>query len=104
VPVGIRYWKYSPDGKGAPGGQPGWFSLPIGDDDGDNVIIVTVQDGGIGDLDGVANGDIYDPGAPGIGAERAEEVPALMPLGIAALIGLLSVIVTSRIRRIKKGK
>ena len=102
VPVGTLYWKFSPDGSGAPGGQPGWFSLPIGDDDGDNVIIVTVQDGGIGDLDGVANGEIHDPGAPGIRAGQAEQLPALMPLGIAALVGVLAILATSAIVSMRK--
>jgi len=33
--------------------------------DGDEIIIITLQDGGIGDGDGIINGVISDPGAPG---------------------------------------
>jgi hypothetical protein len=33
-----------------------WVALPVGSDDGDNVITVTLTDGGQGDADGVANG------------------------------------------------
>jgi hypothetical protein len=71
----------------------------MGSNDGDNVITITLQDGGIGDADGVANGKIVDLGGPGVPGAR---VPALTPLGIAALIGLLSIIAMSTIVRIKK--
>jgi len=40
----------------------GWSSLPIGSNDGDEVITITKTDGGVGDADGVANGVITDPG------------------------------------------
>jgi parallel beta-helix repeat protein len=56
MPVGTQYWKYQ-TGKG-------WYQIPIGDDDGDNVITITLKDGGLGDADG-ANGVIVDPGGPG---------------------------------------
>jgi hypothetical protein len=52
-----------------------WVALPVGSDDGDNVITVTLTDGGQGDADGVVNGVITDPGGPAI------------PLRIAALWG-----------------
>jgi hypothetical protein len=45
-----------------------WAALPVGDDDGDNVITITLTDGGQGDADGVANGVITDPGGPAIPA------------------------------------
>jgi hypothetical protein len=57
VPIGSQYWKYH---QGV-----GWFSIPIGSDDGDNMITITLTDGGTGDADGSANGIIVDPGAPG---------------------------------------
>jgi outer membrane protein assembly factor BamB len=57
MPVGTQYWKYQ-TGKG-------WYQIPIGDDDGDNVITITLTDGGVGDGDGQANGVIVDPGGPG---------------------------------------
>jgi hypothetical protein len=59
IPAGTQYWKY----------QNGvWYQLPdslVGDNDGDNVLTITLTDGGIGDADGVANGVIVDPGGPG---------------------------------------
>lgn len=55
VPVGTKWWKYQ---SGA------WYSLPIGSDDGDNTITITLADGGTGDEDTVA-GQITDPGGPG---------------------------------------
>ncbi|MFC1933418.1 choice-of-anchor U domain-containing protein, partial [Chloroflexota bacterium] len=62
VAEGIEYWKCQ-------GGE--WIQLPVGDDDGDNVITITLTDGGAGDTDGIANGTIQDPGGPAI--------PALVP-------------------------
>ncbi|MFN7919423.1 MAG: NHL repeat-containing protein [Bryobacteraceae bacterium] len=38
----------------------------IGSDDGDNVLTLTITDGGFGDADGAANGTIIDPGGAGI--------------------------------------
>ena len=58
TPVGTQYWKYhTPEG---------WYQIPIGDDDGDNVITIQLTDGGLGDDDGEANGIIVDVGGPGI--------------------------------------
>jgi hypothetical protein len=57
VPVGSVWWKYQ-------GGS--WYWLPIGDDDGDDTITVTLTDGGQGDADLTVNGQIIDPGGPGL--------------------------------------
>lgn len=43
-----------------------WLVLPVGSDDGDNVITITLTDGGQGDADGVANGVVSDPGGPAV--------------------------------------
>jgi hypothetical protein len=59
MPVGTQYWKC----------QNGtWINCTslLGDDDGDNVLTLTLTDGGLGDADGVANGTIVDPGGPGV--------------------------------------
>jgi hypothetical protein len=57
VPLGSQYWKC----------QTGvWRQVPIGDDDGDNVITIQLRDGGTYDGDGLANGQIVDPGGLGI--------------------------------------
>jgi hypothetical protein len=58
VPVGTQYWKYHAS-------EGGWIQIPMGSDDGDNVITITLQDGGLGDDDGECNGEIVDPGGPG---------------------------------------
>jgi hypothetical protein len=39
----------------------------MGSDDGDNVITITLEDGGLGDDDGECNGVIVDSGGPGVG-------------------------------------
>jgi hypothetical protein len=43
-----------------------WLVLPVGSDDGDNVITITLTDGGPGDADGAANGVVTDPGGPAV--------------------------------------
>ncbi len=43
----------------------------VGSDDGDNVLTLTVTDGGLGDADGVANGQISDPGGVAVPAGPA---------------------------------
>ena len=60
VPVGTQYWKYHADS--------GWYRImPVGDDDGDNIITFNLIDGTWGhDDDGEANGVIVDQGGPGV--------------------------------------
>ena len=65
VPVGSRWWKVDDAGN--------WYSIPIGSDDGDNTVTVTLEDGGIGDSDGSINGIITDPS--GIGFFREDRKP-----------------------------
>jgi uncharacterized repeat protein (TIGR01451 family) len=59
VPVGTQYWKYHAS-------EGGWIQIRMGSDDGDNVITITLVDGGLGDDDGTANGVIVAQGGPGI--------------------------------------
>ena len=94
IPTTAQYWKYNTSS-----GE--WYQIPIGSNDGDNIITITLQDGGIGDNDGVENGIISDPGAPGVPSApptpppkpikpASVPVPAFTPPGIIALIGLLA--------------
>jgi hypothetical protein len=57
VPAGSVWWKYQ-------GGS--WSSLPIGSDNGDNIITITLIDNGKGDED-PTSGLIIDDGGPGPG-------------------------------------
>ena len=59
IPTTAEYWKYNTSS-----GE--WYQIPIGSNDGDNIITIMLQDGGIGDNDGATNGIISDPGAPGV--------------------------------------
>jgi uncharacterized repeat protein (TIGR01451 family) len=61
VPVGTEYWKYH-------AAEGGWIRIPMGSDDGDNILTITLVDGGLGDDDGIANGLIVDQGGPGVRA------------------------------------
>ncbi|NIX01564.1 MAG: hypothetical protein GWN13_25670, partial [Phycisphaerae bacterium] len=57
VPQGTMYCKYGPTPNNT---EPHYYLIPIGSDDGDNVIWITITDGGIGDNDLTVNGVIID--------------------------------------------
>ena len=66
LPVGTQYWKYGPTPSNP---TDHWYQLPIGDDDGDKIITITLVDGGLGDDNVVApDGVIVDQGGPGFPA------------------------------------
>jgi uncharacterized repeat protein (TIGR01451 family) len=76
VLVGTQYWKYHAS-------EGGWVQIPMGSDDGDNVITITLVDGGLGDDDGTANGVIVDQGGPGmslgISVNKVADPPDVAP-------------------------
>jgi outer membrane protein assembly factor BamB len=57
MPKSTQYWK-------CVNGE--WVDCTslLGSNDGDNIITLTITDGGLGDADGLANGTIVDPGGP----------------------------------------
>ncbi len=63
VPTNATLWKHGPTTANP---VPQWYQVPFGDNDGDNVIIVQFQDGGVGDNDLTANGVIMEPSGIGI--------------------------------------
>jgi hypothetical protein len=65
MPTGTQYWKCI-------NGQ--WVNVTslLGDNDGDNVLTLTLTDGGLGDADGFTNGTIVDPGGPAIAQAQAQ--------------------------------
>lgn len=62
VPVGFQYWKYGPT---LDDPTDHWYQVPVESDDGDNVIVFSLQDGGLGDDDLTCDGKIEDQGGPG---------------------------------------
>ena len=56
VPIGTKWWKYH---------NNTWSPMDIGDDDGDNVITVALQDGRTPDDEDTTPGQITDQGGPG---------------------------------------
>ncbi len=102
VPVGTEYWKFGPT---ASNPFDHWYRIPMGSDDGDNVITITLTDGGPGDDDLVANGQIVDQGGPGwpspgsgTGGRSVTAFPALWA-GIAAAAALGIAGAFARVRR-----
>jgi len=63
LPVNAQYWKNGPTPNNT---ASHWYQLPMEDNDGDNVIKITLIDGGLGDDDLTANSVIVDQGGPGI--------------------------------------
>lgn len=56
MPPMSEYWKYHD--------PEGYLQIPMGSNDGDEVITITLTDGGTLDGDGAANGEIVDDGGP----------------------------------------
>jgi parallel beta-helix repeat protein len=75
MPIGTQYWKCQ-------NGE--WVNVNLGDDDGDNVLTLTLTDGGLGDADGVADGVIVDPGGPGIPIPLSTEKKAAESADLSA--------------------
>jgi hypothetical protein len=62
MPTTTQYWKCGPIGANP---ADHWYQIPMGDNDGDDVVTITITDGGDGDDDLAANGAITEPGGPG---------------------------------------
>jgi len=90
IPTDAEFWKYNTS-------NGTWYRYEFGDNDGDNVISITITDNGPGDHN-PANGTITDPN--GIGWRLP--VPTLSPLGMLALIGVLSTIAALTINQKKE--
>lgn len=93
LPADSVYWKYGPTPDNP---VDHWYDdIPIGSNDGDNIITIQLTDNEIGDDDCEENGMIVDPGGPATPTTTPPpppSVPAMTPLGIAALVGLLGLI------------
>lgn len=83
LPAGTVYWKYQANH------DPQWYSITPDDING-NQMTITLTDGGIGDDDGWANGEIYDPGGPGLMGQNTgiPEFPTIV-MPIATILGLM---------------
>ncbi len=69
IATGAQYWKVI-------GGV--WTNVTslLGSDDGDSTLTLTITDGGLGDADGIADGQITDPGGVGV---VVVQVPTQVP-------------------------
>ncbi len=84
------YYKYQ-------NGQHTQFNNVIGLDDGDPTFTLTITDGGPGDEDGLANGEIVEPGGPAVGA--APPIPTLSEWGMIVFMVLFSISAIYMLRR-----
>jgi hypothetical protein len=105
MPTTTEYWKYGPT---VANPASHWYQIPMGDNDGDNVITIAITDGGNGDDDLVANGTITDQGGPGqpraprpvpVGGVivPVSKVELLAPwLGLAMLVAAIAAVALKR--------
>jgi hypothetical protein len=99
VPVGTQYWKYGPTPSDP---ADHWYQIPMmGGDDGDNVITITLVDGGLGDDILTQDGMIVDQGGPGT-PPPAPEVPAMTPIGFVLVMFSLFGLVVFTTRKVDK--
>jgi parallel beta-helix repeat protein len=68
LPGNSQYWQYNGEN---------WVRLPLGSNNGDNVITLTLTDGGTGDGVSIPDGEILDPSGPGIGKENSSTIVEL---------------------------
>jgi hypothetical protein len=81
--IGTLWWKYD-NGR--------WYALPNESDNGDHIMVISLSDGGVHDLDGVS-GQIADPGGPGNAMTVGWEVsPVSKAAVMVAWIVLLAVV------------
>jgi len=93
IPTNAEFWKYNSS-------NGTWYRYPFGDNDGDNFISITITDNGAGDHN-PALGIINDPN--GIGWRMvAAKVPALTPIGMLALMGIMSAVLAVATLRKRK--
>jgi parallel beta-helix repeat protein len=91
IPTDAEFWKYNTS-------NGTWYPYPFGDNDGDNVITITITDNGPGDHNPTL-GTITDPNGIGWLPPAVAPVPTITPLGLLALVGLLSAIAAVNIVR-----
>ncbi|ODS41335.1 MAG: hypothetical protein A7315_06610 [Candidatus Altiarchaeales archaeon WOR_SM1_79] len=63
LPANSQYWKYGPNCNN--NNITEWYQIPMGSNDGDNIITINLTDGGLGDDNCTPDGMIIDQGGPG---------------------------------------
>ena len=99
VPVGTKWWKYH---------NNTWSPLPIGSDDGDEIITVTLKDGRTPDDEDSTPGQITDQGGPGepgaVGWEtyRIDKLHVFLPwIALLAAVAAGASLLVLRRRRVQ---
>jgi YVTN family beta-propeller protein len=72
MPANTQYWKCI---------NGNWVDCTslLGSNDGDNILTLTLTDGGLGDADGLVNGIIVDPGGPAVATTATPASPHASP-------------------------
>lgn len=104
VPNGTQYCKYGPTPNNT---APHYYLIPIGSDDGDNEIWITITDGEIGDNDLTVNGVIIDDGGPGtvyipVGGEIiANTISQIRQLSLIMILIISGLVISIKKKRIQ---
>ncbi|MBI4740267.1 MAG: IPTL-CTERM sorting domain-containing protein [Betaproteobacteria bacterium] len=101
LPANAQYWKY---GKTPGNATPHWYTLTVADNAlniSGSTVTFNITDGGLGDDDVSANGQISDPGGSGApsGASNATGIPTLSEWGMMLLSGLMALFGWVQMRR-----
>jgi uncharacterized repeat protein (TIGR02543 family) len=76
LPPGAQYWKYGPTPDNF---TYHWYTIPISLSGGGTIVTFSITDGGLGDADLTANGNVSDPGGPATMVDVPTETPTETP-------------------------
>jgi len=76
LPPGAQYWKYGPTPDNF---TYHWYTIPISLSGGGTIVTFSITDGGLGDADLTANGNVSDPGGPAMMVDVPTETPTETP-------------------------
>ena len=102
VPDTTEYWKYGPT---VADPTDHWYQIPVGDNDGDDLITISLTDGGDGDDDLAANGVIVDQGGPGMPGQPVGGVSVPLSRGVVVewlglvMLAVLGTLTAALVRR-----
>ncbi len=104
LPITAEYWKYGPT---QGNNTDHWYQIPMGDNNGDNVITIELTDGGLGDDNPTPDGTIIEPGGPGyyipVGGEAYPvEKSGLTLLWVSVVFAIVWIVVDLLMLRSKR--
>jgi hypothetical protein len=100
LPAGAQYWKFGPTPSD---GTPHWYVMPGATVSGATVTYA-IQDGLVGDDDLLANGNIADPGGPGVSLPASSAAIPTVDDSALVLLALMIVVLAAVTLRQKQSR